>query len=100
MGEHLKSPLRVLEWHPGDLVPTCGTCWGLELLLPLPWGSTWPAVIWDPLSQRFQGDSLLPSTPPQDAKDGRLFNEQNFFQRAAKLSQGTQRGAGEGQAWR
>lgn len=64
MGDHLTSPIRVLVWHPGDLVPIGRTCREPELLLPLPWGDTWPAVvIWDPLSKRFQGDSLLPSTP-------------------------------------
>lgn len=64
MGGHLKSPIRVLVWHPGDLVPICGTCWEPELLLPLPWGNTCPAMVtWDPLSKRFQGDSLLPSAP-------------------------------------
>lgn len=43
-------------------------------------------------------DGLL-SCHPQDSKDGRLFNEQNFFQRAAKPLQGIPRGRGRGVGW-
>jgi hypothetical protein len=39
--------------------------------------------------------ALLPCHP-QDSKDGRLFNEQNFFQRVAKPLQGIPRGLGRG----